>query len=291
MKSAFFALAAFGLSFLSPAAQADEDPSWSAPHEPYRIVDNIWYVGTQGIGVYLITTNQGHMLIDGATEDGAAVVEANIKTLGFDLKDIKYIVETHAHYDHVGGLARLKASTGAELVASIPDRPALEAGAHDGDNTNGPATFPAVKVDRIVGEGGTITLADSTLMARLTPGHTKGATSWTMTVLDNGQPRRVMFVSSMTVAGNVLVDNKAYPHIVRDYRIAFDRLETIDVDILLTSHPSVANMEAKYLKQKTIKYPEDKAQPFVDPTEFPRFVAQSRAAFEAELARQESARK
>ncbi|ESQ93563.1 hypothetical protein ABAC460_00405 [Asticcacaulis sp. AC460] len=290
MKPVFFSLAALGLIFASPAL-ADGDASWSAPHEPYRIVDNIWYVGTEGVGVYLITTDEGHFLVDAATEEGAAVVEDNIKKLGFDLKDIKYIVETHAHYDHVGGLAKLKADTGAELVASVADRSALEAGNHEGDNTNGPATFPAVKVDRIVGEGGTITLADTTLMARMTPGHTKGATTWTLTALDSGQPRRVAFASSVTVAGNVLVDNVAYPHIVRDYRITFDRLDTIPVDIFLPSHPVFADLEAKYQKQKTIKYPEDKAQPFVDPTEFPKFVAQSRADFEAELARQEAAKK
>ncbi|EGF92793.1 metallo-beta-lactamase L1 [Asticcacaulis biprosthecium C19] len=290
MKPLFFSFAALGLILASPTL-ADGDPSWSAPHEPYHIVDNVWYVGTAGIGVYLITTDEGHFLIDGATKDGAAIVEDNIKTLGFDIKDVKYIVETHAHYDHVGGLARLKADSGAELVASVADRTALEAGQHEGDNIYGASTFPAVKVDRIVGEGGTITLADSTLMARLTPGHTKGATTWTLTALDNGQPRRVVFASSVSVAGNVLVDNATYPHIVRDYRIAFDRLETISADIFLSSHPTFASLEDKYQKQKTIKYPEDKAQPFVDSTEFPKYVAQARADFETELARQENAKK
>lgn len=286
MKPFLFALALFGL--FPVTAFADGDPSWSAPREPYRIIDNVWYVGTQGIGVYLVTTNKGHFLIDGATEDGADVVAANIEKLGFNLRDVRYIVETHAHFDHVGGLAKLKALTGAEVVASAADKPALESGRHVGDNENGTASFPAVKVDRIIGEGGTVTLSDTTLMAHMTPGHTVGATSWTMTAIDNGKPVRVLFFGSTTVAGNVLVGNQTYPHIVRDYRISFDRLATLSVDVFLANHPFFADLDAKHEQQKAIRYTEDKAQPFIDPQAFPTFLAASKAAFEDELARQET---
>lgn len=298
-KQVFFALALLGLTapavvapvFVAPA-QADvlpDDPAWRAPHKPYRIVDNIWFVGTQGVGVYLITTDQGHILIDSGPDGVADQVEANIKALGFELKDIRYIVETHAHYDHVGAMAQIKADTGAQVVSSAGDRFALENGRRDGDNIYGPGPFPPVKVDRIVGEGDTLNLGSMTLMAHLTPGHTKGDTCWTMTAVNNGTPLRVLFYGSTTVAGNVLVDNKDYPTIVRDYRITFDRLAGIRPDIFLANHPDIAHMEAKYQASLKAKYPEDKALPFIDPDEFQAFLPTAKAAFEAELKRQQDA--
>lgn len=296
MKPVFLSLALLAL-LLPVAAQADtptapaplDDPSWRAPHAPYHIIDNIWYVGTAGIGVYLISTDQGHILIDSGPDGTAPIVEANIQALGFKLKDIHYIVETHAHYDHVGSMAQLKADTGAEVVSSADDQFALENGRRDGDNIYGPGAFPPVKVDATIDEGGTITLSSTTLMAHMTPGHTKGDTSWTMTAINNGVPYRVLFYGSTTVAGNVLVDNKAYPNIVRDYRISFDRLAGIKPDIFLANHPGFANMEAKYQESLKAKYPEDQAKPFIDPAEFPAFIAQSQADFEAELKRQQDA--
>lgn len=274
------------LALIPTVATADGDPSWSAPRAPYHIVDNVWYIGTAGIGVYLITTDKGHILIDGATEKGADVVAANIKTLGFDLKDVRYILETHAHYDHVGGVAKLKRLTGAQLIASAGDKSALERGKHEGDNINGIASFSAVKVDRVIGEGDTVTLGGTTLTARLTPGHTKGATSWTVTVKDNGKPLRVLFFGSTSVAGNVLVGNKTHPAIVQDYRLSFERMATEPVDIFLPNHPFFTDLDAKSAQQTTIRDPKLKAQPFIDAKAFPIFLAKSKADFEAELKRQ-----
>ncbi|MBW8882329.1 MAG: subclass B3 metallo-beta-lactamase [Asticcacaulis sp.] len=292
MKSAILALFLSGALFSVslPALAADPDsPSWHAPHEPYRIIDNIYYVGTEGIGVYLITTDQGHFLIDSGPEGAAPIVEANIRKLGFDPKDIKYLLETHAHYDHVGAMAQLKADTGAQVVVSLGDRNALATGRRDGDNIFGPGLFPPVKADRAIGEGDTLYLGDTTLMAHMTPGHTKGDTCWTMTVVNNGVPYRVLFYGSMTVAGNVLVDNKAYPTIVRDYRIAFDRLADIKPDIFLANHSDIAHLEEKHQASLKEKWPEDKAKPFIDPNEFPAFLARVKADFEAELAKQQAA--
>lgn len=264
-------------------AIAVANPAWDKPSEPFRIIGNVHSVGTKGIGVYLITTPDGHVLLDGATEKGAEVVEDNIRALGFRLSDVKYIIETHAHWDHVGGLARIKADTGAEVVASADDRKALESGAHDGDNENGVGRFAPVKVDRVITDGESLTLGGVTLTAHLTPGHTRGCTSWSTDVKDGGVVRRVLFFCSTTTAGNVLVGNKAHPDIVTDYRESFAKLKRLKADILLANHPEFIGMDEKRVAQKA-----GRADAFVDPQALPRLVAKQEQAFEDELKRQEA---
>lgn len=279
MKQFFLALALLFALMVPVCAVADER-GWDDPHEPYNVMGNIWYVGTRGIGVYLITTPQGHILIDGATEKGAKVVEANIVSLGFKLKDIKYIVETHAHWDHVGGLARLKADTGAIFVASAGDRYGLEHGVHVGDNVYGGGSFSAIAVDREIGEGGMLALGGVVLTAHMTPGHTRGCTSWTMLVDDKGVSRSVIFFGSTSIADNVLVGNKAYPGIGDDYRLSFKRLKAIKADVFLVNHPELADMDVKRAAQVA-----GKPDAFVDPRALPAFIKESEADFNTELAK------
>lgn len=277
-----YVCAALTLNLLSGYALAD-DPAWSAPHAPYQITDNIYAVGTEGIGVYLITTPEGHILLDAATEQGANVVEANIQSLGFKLRDIKYLIESHAHSDHVGGLAQLKKSTGAKLIASKGDRYGLEHGKLDTETFNWVDKFPPVKVDKTIADNKEISLGGVRLQAVLTPGHTKGCTSWLTESQDNGVARRVFFACSITTADSRLVNNKIYPTIVKDFRSSFARLKNITADILLVSHPGIANQEEKYIAKK-----EGKADAFVDSTALQKLVASSEEKFEKELARQES---
>ncbi|WP_209716389.1 subclass B3 metallo-beta-lactamase [Asticcacaulis solisilvae] len=266
-----------------PGAALAHNPEWDAPSEPFRIAGNVYSVGTEGIGVYLITSPAGHILLDGATQKGAAVVEANIKALGFKLRDVKYIIETHAHFDHVGGIAKLKADTGAAFVASAADRKALESGAHDGDNENGVGHFPAIKVDRVIGDGERLVLDGIYLKAHLTPGHTKGCTSWTTDVQEKGVTYSVLFYCSASVAGNALVGNKAHPDIVADYRKSFATFKSLKPDIPLTNHPSQVAMAEKRKAQKA-----GKANAFVDREALPKLVAEQEKAFEAELKRQQA---
>lgn len=262
------------------------DPSWSAPHAPFQITDHIYSVGTAGIGVYLITTPEGHILIDGSTEEGANVVEANIKSLGFKLTDIKYLLENHAHFDHVAGLAQIKKSTGAKLLASKNDRKALEKGAHTGDNENGPTKFPAVKVDRIITDGEQLKLGGISVQAVFTPGHTEGATSWLTRDTIKGADHSIFFLSSITVAGNRLINNKVSPNIVEDYRTSFARAKAVQADILLIGHPPFIQLDEKYEAQKN-----GKADAFVNPNELKEFVARAEVAFEAELEKQQAMKK
>ncbi len=267
-----------GMMALTAGAALADDPSWTTAHAPYRIAGSIYYVGTAGIGVYLIETPKGDILLDSGPEGAADIVEGNIAALGVKLHDIKYLIETHAHCDHIGGMARLKKDTGAILIASAGDRFALEHGRHVGDNVNGIATFPAVKVDRTIGEGETLSLGGVTLTAHMSPGHTPGDTTWTTTIDDFGHQRTVLFWASTTTAGNVLKGNKAYPGIVADYRLTFRRLKTLKADILVANHPEFADMEAKRARQKA-----GDADAFVDPGALQKLVTQSQADFEAQL--------
>ena len=260
-----------------------DDPSWSAPHAPFQITDHIYSVGTEGIGVYLITTPEGHILIDASTQKGADVVEANIKSLGFKLSDIKYLLENHAHDDHVGGLAQLKKSTGATLLASKADRYALENGVHHGDNENGPTKFPAIKVDKIITDGEQIRLGGMSLQTVFTPGHTSGCTSWLTRDTSKGKDYSVFFLGSLSVAGNRLVNNKVDPQIVADYRKSFARTKAIQADILLIGHPSFIRLDEKHLALQN-----GKQDAFVDPQLLPTFIAEFEAGFEEELKKQQA---
>jgi len=274
------------ISVLAAALLLAAGPRVAAPvnnydvaHQPYRIADNIYYVGTQGIGVYLIETGNGLIVIDSGTKDGVKLVEANIKALGFDLRDVRYLLETHAHWDHVGGMAQLKKDTGAILIASAGDRFGLEHGVHVGENHDGPGTFAPVAVDRVLNDGDTrVKLGGVTLTAVFTPGHTRGDTTWTMDSKIAGKKVHVVFFGSASVAGNVLVGNNAYPNIVGDYQKTFATLKKMKADVLLANHPEMADMEAKYRQLQA-----GKADAFVDPKALPALAARSESDFYAEL--------
>ena len=271
---------AVALLLASGAKAAVPANNYDIPHAPYRIAEDIYYVGTQGIGVYLIETGQGLIVIDSGTRDGVNLVEANIKTLGFKLKDVRYLLETHAHWDHVGGMAQLKKDTGAKFIASGGDRYGLESGIHVGENRSGPGTFAPVAVDRVINDGDNkVKLGGVTLTAVATPGHTRGDTTWTMDSKIAGKKVHVVFFGSATVAGNVLVGNNAYPNIVADYLKTFTALKKMKADVLVTNHPEMADMEGKY--QKLLS---GKTNAFVDPKALPDLTKKLEADFDAALA-------
>lgn len=278
------ALLAFSLLF-APAARADMPANWTKPTRPYRVVGNIYYVGTEGISSWLITSSEGHVVLDGGPNaEIGKQIERNITTLGFQLADVKILINTHAHYDHAGGLAQLKADTGAKLWISRGDAPAIEQGHHIGDNDNGPTPFPPAKVDKGFGDETKLKLGETTLIAHLTPGHTIGCTSWTTQVIEKGRPLNVTFTCSLSVAGNVLVGNKTYRNIVADYRASFAKLRAMPTDVMLPAHEEQGNLLAK--RQKQLR---GDPNAFVDPTELSRFADTMEAQFDQELARQQAA--
>ncbi|MGN6224305.1 subclass B3 metallo-beta-lactamase [Pseudoxanthomonas sp.] len=265
-------------------ALADDPPEWSAPVKPFRIAGNIHYVGTQGLAAYLITTRDGAILLDATLAQNAGQIERNIESLGVPLREVKLLLSDHAHADHVGAMAQLKRDTGARFLASEGDRWALENGRNEGDNNYGVMPFEPIPVDEVIHDGQTVRLGEVELTAHLTPGHTRGCTSWSMTVDDRGTPRRVLFLCSITVAGNTLVGNKTYPGIAEDYRATFAKLAALRADIVLTSHPEMADVLERAAKRDA-----GKADAFVEPGLLSTLVPDFKAAFEKALKEQEAA--
>jgi metallo-beta-lactamase class B len=265
----------------STAAFGDSPPEWTRPTEPFHIVGPIDYVGTEGIGVYLIRTSAGAIVIDAGPAQAAPIVERNIVKLGLKLSDVKILLATHAHWDHVAGMAQLKRDTGARLLASAADRGALDRGTPPSDTDYGVVRFAPVKVDGLVVDGRPVRLGNIALTPVLTPGHTPGCTSWTMQVKERGRTLSVLFPCSLSVAGNKLVGNKGYPGIVGDYRKSFARLSRIKADVVLPAHPELADVLGRARRSK-----EGDASAFVDPKVLPGMVSNFTAAFDQELAKQ-----
>lgn len=273
---------------LMAASGSSFPASWTAPTTPFNVIGNVYYVGTEGISSWLITSPKGHILIDGGMPGGAALVEANIRALGFKVTDIKLLLNTHAHFDHAGGLAQIKkdAGKGAKLVSSVGDRWALENGQYPGSESVAEFAFPPVKVDATVADGGPVSVGPNTLTAVLMPGHTAGCTSWTMTVKDTaGVPHRIIFFCSASVAANRLAPKPQYPTIVADYQKTFARASRIDPDIYLAPHAEQFGLAAKRAAMGP-----GKPNPFIAPGEYRQAMAGFQAAFEKELARQQGAK-
>ncbi|MFB6416103.1 MULTISPECIES: BJP family subclass B3 metallo-beta-lactamase [Bradyrhizobium] len=257
---------------------------WTAPFEPFQLIGNIYYVGTEGIAVYVIKTSQGLILIDTAMPQSTGMIKDNIAKLGFKVADIKIVLNSHAHLDHTGGFAEIKKETGAQLVAGERDKPLLEGGYYPGEEKNEDLTFPPVKVDRTVKEGDKVTLGDATLTAHATPGHSPGCTSWEMTVGDGDQNRQVLFFCSGTVALNRLVGQPTYPGIVDDYRATYVKAKAMKIDVLLGPHPEVYGMQAKRAQMK-----DGAPNPFVKPGELATYVTGLSEEFDKQLAKQTAA--
>lgn len=257
---------------------------WNTPAEPFRVIGNIFYVGTRELGAYAIRTSGGVVLLDGALEESVPQIETNLKHLGLRAADVKILLNSHAHFDHSGGLARLKRDTGARLVASEGDRVSLESGTYLGSESLAYLNAPPVSVDRIIADGETVQLGDTTLTAHLTPGHTRGCTTWTMPVVEAGMAHTVVFYCSTSVALNRLAPLPQYPGIVEDYRHSFEILSTLEADVFLANHKDFFKLWEKRARQTP-----GTPNPFIDKAELGAFVAASKANFEQEFVRQSGA--
>jgi metallo-beta-lactamase class B len=258
------------------AAFAAKPPAWTQPVAPFRIAPGVYYVGTKGLSAYLIVSQHEAVLLDPTLPENAGLIERNIRSVGVPLREVKFIVSDHAHDDHVGAMARLKADAKAEAAASAADAAALERGEPVGDTDYVPKRFAPVKVDRIVGEGESLSIGRLRLTAHLTPGHTPGCTSWSTVVTDRGRRLSVLFLCSLTVAGNRLAGNRAYPTIIDDYERTFAKLSTMKADIVLTSHPEIADVLGREARVRA-----GDRDAFIDPALLTVIVARSKADFEA----------
>jgi metallo-beta-lactamase class B len=258
---------------------------YSAPAEPFRIVGNIHYVGAANIASYLITTPQGHILIDTGMTEMHDVIRNNVATLGFKTSDIRIMLSSHAHFDHIAGHAAMKKLTGAQVMAMAGDAEALESGK---DNSAlGAIGWEPVKVDRVLKHGDTVSLGGVTLRAVHSPGHTQGATTWVTTVEDRGRRYVVAFLGGMTPNGGVpLLDNPRHKTVIEDTHRMFGRLKAEKVpDIYLVGHPQ-AMFEGKVARLKAGEMP----HPLLNGDAWTKQIADGEAAFEKRVAAERAAR-
>ncbi len=259
-------------------ANAQGDPTWTQPFEPFKIADNLYFVGSRGLSSYLLTTPVGHVLIDTGVEATVPMITANIAKLGFKVADVKIMLSSHAHFDHVGGHADMQRLTGATVMAVGEDAASLARGIDT--SALGAAGWKPVKVGRVLRDGEAVTLGATTLTAHLTPGHTKGCTTWTTTVTSGGRRYSVVFVGGTSVNGGVrLVDNARHPTIIEDYARTFRVLRELKSEIFLAQHPNMFDMEGKASRIKP-----GAPNPFVDPRGYEAFVAENEKAYLARLA-------
>ena len=284
--------------FLCPAlpARAQNPSDWLEPFSPHHIAANLYYVGSKGLASYLITTPQGHILINSSLEANVPLIRESIEKLGFHFTDVKILLISHAHADHCAGSARIKELTSAKYMVMDADVPVVESGGkadfrygNSADNLYKPA-----KVDRTLHDGDEVQLGGAVLVAHKTPGHTKGCTTWTMKVAEVGpatgggmskkKALDVVIVGSPNVnPGYKLVNNSAYPQIAQDYEQMFRVLKSLPCDIFLGAHGGYYDMEAKFARLK------DATQnPFIDPQGYQRYVADREQAFLTELHNQQS---
>ncbi len=257
-------------------------PSWYAAVEPFRIIGDgpsgVYYVGTKGLAMYFIPTDAGHIIIDGGMPGQGKYVADAVRKLGFDPAETKILLNSHAHLDHSGGLAELKSITGAQLVASEGDQSALEGGFYLGSEDDTALNAPPVTVDRIIAEGEQVTLGGITLTAHITPGHTRGCTSWMMDVAQGGASYQTLFFCSATVAANRLIGPPQYEGIVDDYRMTFALTRDWTPDVFLANHAEFFGMAEKREKQLA----GDPAA-FVDREAFGLYMSRLETAFETAL--------
>jgi metallo-beta-lactamase class B len=264
-------------------------PDWTNPFPPHRVIGNVYYVGSQGLASYLITTPQGHILINSNLESSVPLIRESVEKLGFKFSDIKILLISHAHWDHCAGSAAVKELTGAKYMVMDADVAEIEAGGKGnfqyGDS---PASrYQPTKVDRVLHDGDEVRLGDTVLTAHLTPGHTKGATTWTMKAREGDKTYNVVIIGSPNVnAGYKLVDNALYPQIASDYERMFRVLKSLPCDVFLGAHGNYYGMEAKYARMK-----EGAPNPFIDPEGYKSYVAEREQTFRAELAKQKAAAK
>jgi metallo-beta-lactamase class B len=258
-----------------------ENPLWSAPQKPFRIYGNTWYVGPRGLGVFLVTAPTGDVLIDGGVPGEAALIEANIRSLGIDLRDIKWILNSHAHSDHAGGIARLARDTGAQVIAGAGDAALLERGGHDDPQYGDRFPFPPVHVARPVEDGERLHLGDLVLTAHSTPGHTQGNTTWTWMSCEGARCLHLVDVGSLSAPGFRLVGKPNFPAIVGHFEHSFSVVAALPCDIPLAPHPGMVDFWTR-VAERGQGHPDA----LVDPAGCRAYAKGARESFEALLAKQ-----
>ncbi|WP_254507250.1 subclass B3 metallo-beta-lactamase [Anatilimnocola floriformis] len=266
------------LCLLASIARAD------APFPAHRVAGNTYYVGSQELASFLITTPDGHILINSSFEETVPLIRGAVESLGFKMKDVKYLLASHAHSDHVAGHAKMRELTGAKVVVMTGDEDVIKNGGK-GQYLYVDSRWPECPVDRVLKDGDEVTLGGVKLTARHTPGHTRGCTSWTWQEMVDGKQLDVVVIGSPNVnPGFRLVGNKEYPTMADDYAQTFKTLKSLPCDIFLGAHGNYYDMAAKH--EKLAKKPAE--NPFIDPQGYKAYVALKEAAYQKKLADQQA---
>src|SRR5215471_4335895 len=249
----------------APRGNALAGIDWNKPFPAHKIAGNMYFVGSEQLGSFLITTPEGHILINSDYEETVPVIRASVESLGFKFSDLKILLGSHAHPDHMSGDAMVKQLTGATVMAMEQDVPAL--------NNIRPGGKPH-PIDRVLHDGDTVTLGGTTLTAHLTPGHTKGCTTWTFKTSEGGKTYNVVVVGSLSLNAANLGENPGYTHIREDFVKSFKVMRTLPADVFVGSHNGFYQMEQKYTRLKA-----GGPNPFIDPAGYKALIDSAEKAY------------
>ncbi len=254
------------------------------PDEPFRIAGDLYYVGHTGVTAFLLTSPEGHILIDGGYPEHGPLIAESISRLGFDIGDVRILLNSHAHSDHAGGLRDLQQASGAKLWVSRGDSAVMADGGR-GDVALGPARFtwyigllrfPAPSIAGIVEDGDTISVGSARVIAHLTPGHTRGCTSWEIPLREGERELLAVSICSLKLFPFVPITSRAYPEIRTDFESSFERLRSLPADIFLASHANWADLHAK---NRARGADVDSITPFIDPEGYRSFIDQAERSY------------
>ncbi len=277
-----FGLFLFTIAFNVLGQPDPTSRAWNEPVPPFRIAGNLYYVGPTEVTSFLITTPEGHILLDTGFVETVPQIAHNLALLGFKLHDVKFLLSSHAHYDHIGGLAELKKLTGATVVAMDRDADLLRRGGHGDFRFGDTLPFPPVEVDRVIHDGESVEIGGQKITARLTAGHTKGNTTWTTIVREGTKNYQVVFAGSPTALDYRLVGKESYPGIRQDFEKTFAVLNSLPCDIFLSCHGSMFSLTEKRRRLARGEQP----NPFIDPQGYRNFVADFEKEFREKLEKQ-----
>lgn len=269
------------------AAQTDGFvPAWNKPVEPYRIAGNIYYVGTSFLASFLFVTPEGNILLNSDFEQSVPLIRASIEKLGFRFAETKFLLSSQAHSDHSAGNFLVKELTGAKVLVMQGDDDIIANGGKGDFRFDGETAWKPCKVDRVLHDGDKLTLGGTTLVAHHTPGHTKGCTTWTTVVTEDGKKLNVVIYGGTGINPGVrLVNNAKYPNIVADYVRTFQILRSLPCDLFLGAHGNYYGMDEKLPRLRA----GEKPNPFIDPDGYRRFIDNSERAYLDQLAKERNA--
>lgn len=267
---------------------------WNQPRAPFTVFGNTHFVGTQGLSSVLIATSDGLVLIDVALPQSAPLIDANIRQLGFETRDIKYILTSHAHYDHLGGVRSMQRFTGATVLASASTAQALALGhpvPEDPQFGTGPTDrFPAVTERvRVMQDGETMTLGETTFTMQHTPGHTPGATSWTWRSCEGTRCLDIVYADSLTAVSNDGFRYSDVPGLADTFRATLAKVRALPCDIVISTHPGATSLDDRLARRGTLA-PGSAGDPLIDPAACIALADRSLQAFEQRIAEEAKAR-